>query len=100
MYGCNGKDPNKKELAFPMLMKNKCSVFSFRDCSFTVQKEKEGTARIAIWKEFNLIHCYTLEASFCGADFGKYEFFHYNQEIFYEIAVSFCKCLIDMFDPD
>ena len=78
MYGCSGKDLNKKELAFPFLMKNICPVFSFKDCSFVVQKEKEGTARIAVWKEFNLVHTYTLEASFCGADFGKYEFFHYN----------------------
>jgi len=78
MYGCSGKDVNKRELVFPILMKNRCQVFSYKDCCFAVQKDREGSARIALWKDFNLINCYTLEVSFCGADFGKYEFFHYN----------------------
>ncbi len=90
MYGCSGKDPYKKELAFPILMKNRCQVFCYKDCCFAVQKDREGSARIALWKDFNLINSYTLEVSFCGADFGKYEFFHYNQDIFQEIAENFC----------
>lgn len=31
---------------FPMLMKNNCAVFQFRDCSFEVQKDREGAARV------------------------------------------------------
>ena len=42
--------------------------------------------QIAIWKEFNILNCYTLEISFCGADLGKYEYFHFNQDIYKEIA--------------
>lgn len=29
-----------------MLMKNNCAVFQFRDCSFEVQKDREGAARV------------------------------------------------------
>lgn len=34
MYGCSGKDVGKRELIFPMLNRNNCSVFSFKDCCF------------------------------------------------------------------
>lgn len=27
-------------------MKNNCAVFSFKDCSFQVQKDREGAARV------------------------------------------------------
>ncbi len=49
----------------------------------------KGTARIALWRELNLINCYTLEISFCGADFGKYEYFHFNHDIYKEMGDSF-----------
>ena len=39
-----------------------------------------------MWKEINITNCYTLEVSFCGADVGKYEYFHFNIEIFKEIS--------------
>jgi hypothetical protein len=29
-----------------MLMKNNCAVFQFKDCSFEVQKDREGAARV------------------------------------------------------
>ncbi|KAL4508114.1 hypothetical protein ABPG72_021487 [Tetrahymena utriculariae] len=100
MYGCSGKDPNKREQVFPLLMRNNCNVFSFKDCSFQIQKDREGSARIAIWKEFNILNCYTLEISFCGADLGKYEYFHFNLDIYKEIAQGFCQSIIDCFEPE
>ncbi len=33
---------------------------------FAVQKSKNSTARIAMWKELNVPYIYTLEASFLG----------------------------------
>lgn len=38
--------------------------------------------QIALWKELNIINCFTLEVSFCGSDFGKYEFYHFNVNIY------------------
>lgn len=46
--GCSGKDAAKKEQIFPILMKNNCPVFSFKDCCFQVQKDREGAARVII----------------------------------------------------
>lgn len=38
-----------------------------------MSKYKEATARIAMYKEINIPNIFTLEASFCGADRGKYK---------------------------
>ena len=35
--------------------------------------------KIALWKEYDIVNCYTLEMSVCGANKGKYEFYHFNQ---------------------
>lgn len=48
------------------------------DCAFAVQRAKEGTGRVVGWKELAITNSYTLEASFCGADFGKYADLHFN----------------------
>lgn len=39
------------------------------------------------------MNCFTLEVSFCGSDFGKYEFYHFNLSIYREIAHAFCQSL-------
>ncbi|CAH8602774.1 unnamed protein product [Heterobilharzia americana] len=40
--------------------------FSKESCLYVVSKAKETTARIAIWREFNVLRSYTIEASYCG----------------------------------
>lgn len=47
--GCATKDGNKKEQVFPMLMRNNCPVFQFKDCCFEVQKDREGAARVSLF---------------------------------------------------
>mmetsp|Transcript_13479 Transcript_13479/g.11544 ORF Transcript_13479/g.11544 Transcript_13479/m.11544 type:complete len:495 (+) Transcript_13479:437-1921(+) len=100
MYGCQGKDTKRKELIFPMLYRNNCDFFSIKDSSFNIQKDKESTARVNIWRELNILNCYTLEISFCGPDFGKFEYLHFNYDMFREMAVTFCHSILDMTDPD
>jgi hypothetical protein len=100
IYGCSGKDPARKEMLFPLLMRNNSSVFSFKDCSFAIQKDREGAARIALWKDLNIMNCYTLELSFCGADFGEREYLHFNLDQFKEIAQGFCQSILELYDPD
>jgi hypothetical protein len=65
MYGCDNKaDPTMRlhERVFPMMLhKNAPSKFSFSDCSFKVQKSKEGTGRIVMWREMGIMNSYTME---------------------------------------
>ena len=82
MYGCVGKLKNK-EKTFPKLMEKVSDIFSFNDCLFGLQKGKESTARIVIFKELGIVNSYTVEASFCGASFGHHADFqleHMNAE--------------------
>lgn len=46
--GCSGRDQEKKEMIFPLIFRNNSHVFSFKDCSFALQKDREGSARVFI----------------------------------------------------
>ena len=89
-----------KEKVFPCLLSKNCDIFSFNDSSFTIHKLKETTGRVVMWKEFSISNSYTLEASFCGADYGKFADYHFNTELLQEVGSAFCQTLYDMFDPD
>ena len=45
------------------------------------------------------MNCFTLEVSFCGSDFGKYESYHFNLSIYREIAHAFCQSLEEYYEP-
>lgn len=99
MYGCSSRN-SLKEQVFPKLLETNSDLFSFADCEFGMQKTKEATARIVIYKEFEIINSYTIESSFCGADFGKYRDFHFNPLHLQEIGRDFCDTLLDFCDPN
>lgn len=44
--------------------------FSFKSCKFRVQKSKEGTGRIAMWR-LGVQNSYTMEATFGGSTLGE-----------------------------
>jgi hypothetical protein len=51
-YGCCEKTspPNTKPKEFPLLMEKISDSFKYENCCFSMQKDKEGTARITVWK--------------------------------------------------
>jgi len=101
MYGNSGRVNDRlKERIFPCLMDKNSEIFNFADCSFAVQKAKESTARVAIWKELGITNTFTLEASFCGADQGKFADYHFNQDLLQEVGHRFCETILDFCDPD
>jgi len=74
IYGCENmkRHPDRRllEQVFPlMLHKNVADKFSFENCKFRVQKNKEGTGRIVVWV-LGVTNSYTLEASFAGSTLG------------------------------
>lgn len=42
-------------------------------CSFVVEKSKESTARVVVWREIGVQRSYTMESTLCGCDQGKYK---------------------------
>ena len=74
--------------------------FSFDDCSFVVHKSKESCSRVVMWREFQLVHSYTCEASFCGPTKGIHSGCHFNTKILEEVGHSFCRTLVEIGDKD
>lgn len=67
MYG--NSDPNNAESTrvFPYLMSKIAGPhFSYDYSRFKVQRNKEYTARITLWRELKVPNIFTMEASFCG----------------------------------
>lgn len=81
IYGCeNKRQPEKKlsEQVFPlMLHKNVADKFSFENCKFKIQKNKEGTGRIVVWM-LGVTNSYTMEASFGGTTLGNRNGTHFS----------------------
>eukprot|EP01062_Namystynia_karyoxenos_P026309 TRINITY_DN2046_c2_g1_i1.p1 TRINITY_DN2046_c2_g1~~TRINITY_DN2046_c2_g1_i1.p1 ORF type:complete len:1113 (+),score=397.60 TRINITY_DN2046_c2_g1_i1:245-3583(+) len=75
MYGCNVLRRSQLvtpsvvlERVLPKVMADLTPSFSFDASSFKVQKVKESTGRIVVWKELGVRLSYTLEASLCGSE--------------------------------
>lgn len=73
MYGCNisNSEPNHIERnssvrIIPLQMSQLDSNFSYKSSKFKLEKCKDSTARIVVFKELGIIHSYTCEASFFG----------------------------------
>ncbi|XP_051915997.1 cytosolic carboxypeptidase 2 isoform X2 [Hippocampus zosterae] len=103
MYGCNNQDddfPKLQERVFPlMLSKNIRNKFSFQSCKFQVQKSKEGTGRVAMWR-LGIKNSYTMEATFGGSTLGDRKGTHFTIQDLKSLGFYFCDTLLDYFDPD
>ena len=63
-----------------------------------MNKQKEQTARISMFKELNIANIFTMEASFCGADRGIFKDQHFCTEYLMlagrrllETLIVYCK---------
>ena len=73
LYGCNMKplepEQNKKNIMarlVPYILAKKNKLVSYKNCRFRMQKSKESTARIVVYKQFGILNSFTMEASFYG----------------------------------
>ncbi|CAF98247.1 unnamed protein product, partial [Tetraodon nigroviridis] len=103
MYGCTTRGDHSQKLqerVFPLMMsKNASNKFSFKSCKFRVQKSKEGTGRIAMWR-LGVRNSYTMEASFGGSTLGDRKGTHFTTRDLKSIGFFFCDTLLDYCDPD
>ena len=53
-----------------------------------------------MWKELNIVNSYTIESSFCGADFGKFADYHFNTDLLQEVGHTFCISIYDFCDHE
>ncbi|KAM9633661.1 cytosolic carboxypeptidase 3 isoform 6-T6 [Morphnus guianensis] len=99
MYGCERKQqakaPYMHPRVFPLLLSKSCpDKFSFPDCRFRVQKSKEGTGRVVMWK-MGINNSYTLEASICGSKLDCRRSTHFDTKDLESIGQHFCDALLN-----
>ncbi|XP_024137084.1 cytosolic carboxypeptidase 2 [Oryzias melastigma] len=100
MYGCSGRQDQLQERVFPLMMsKNAGSKFSFQSCKFRVQRSKEGTGRIFMWR-LGIQNSYTMETSFGGSTLGDRKGTHFTTRDLKSLGFYFCDTLLDFCDPD
>ncbi|NXO32691.1 CBPC2 carboxypeptidase, partial [Cisticola juncidis] len=102
MYGCDaggdGTGTRLRQRVFPlMLSKNAPDKFSFSSCKFQVQKSKEGTSRVSMWR-LGVSHSYTLEVAFSGSTLGGRSS-HFSVEDLKSLGHLLCDTLLDFSDP-
>ncbi|XP_057551140.1 cytosolic carboxypeptidase 2 isoform X3 [Hippopotamus amphibius kiboko] len=102
LYGCNNSDRKfwLHERVFPlMLSKNAPDKFSFHSCNFKVQKCKEGTGRVVMWR-MGILNSYTVESTFGGSTLGNKRDTHFTTEDLKSLGYHVCDTLLDFCDPD
>ncbi|XP_064073469.1 cytosolic carboxypeptidase 1-like isoform X4 [Vanessa tameamea] len=103
-YGCAGaeswcsndrlvQDEPVKYLMLPALMHRISPAFALGSCSFRVERERESTARVTVWRHLGVTRSYTMEASFCGFDRGPFKGFHLNTQHLQGVGSDFCEAL-------
>ena len=100
MYGNNYAENPESTRLFPFIMSKLSDCFSFESCRFNVHKSKEQTARITMWKELKIPAVYTMEASFCGPDFGANSGFHFTTEHMMDVGRKLMLSLFIYCDID
>lgn len=103
MYGCSRMQswwPGDKDvpdspdfMLLPRLAQNCMGTFSLRDCHFLIERAREATARVAVWRQFDIPMSYTMEASTCGCDQGPYKNNHLSTKQLLESGEGFCLAL-------
>ncbi|OWK17850.1 hypothetical protein Celaphus_00009389 [Cervus elaphus hippelaphus] len=102
LYGCNNTNRQfwLHERVFPlMLSKNAPDKFSFHSCNFKVQKCKEGTGRVVMWR-MGILNSYTMESTFGGSTLGSKRDTHFTTEDLKSLGYHVCDTLLDFCDPD
>ncbi|XP_018043707.1 PREDICTED: cytosolic carboxypeptidase 1-like [Atta colombica] len=91
-------DQSVQYLMLPHLMQRTSSAFALPLCSFKVERNKESTARVAVWRQLGVPRSYTMESSFCGCDQGVLAGLHLDTEHLKAIGRDFCQALSMMKD--
>ncbi|KAJ7335584.1 hypothetical protein JRQ81_013525 [Phrynocephalus forsythii] len=107
MYGCSIKETMwhtnaascdlVEDLGYrtlPKILSQTAPAFCMSSCSFVVEKSKESTARVVVWREIGVQRSYTMESTLCGCDQGKYKGLQIGTHELEEMGAKFCYGLL------
>ncbi|XP_048419122.2 cytosolic carboxypeptidase 4 isoform X1 [Stegostoma tigrinum] len=111
MYGCSIKETLwqarssvdtatlKEDIGYrtiPRVLDKISPAFAMNRCCFLVQKSREATARVVVWREIGVLRSYTMESTYCGCDQGKYNGLQLGTRELEEIGAKFCTGLLKL----
>ncbi|XP_051776799.1 cytosolic carboxypeptidase 4 isoform X1 [Erpetoichthys calabaricus] len=86
------EDPGYRTL--PKILDRIAPAFAFNSCNFLVEKSRQSTARVVVWKEIGVLRSYTMESTYCGFDQGVYKGFQIGTRELEEMGAKFCQSLL------
>ncbi|XP_062998243.1 cytosolic carboxypeptidase 4 [Elgaria multicarinata webbii] len=69
-------------------------AFLLGSCSFLVEKSRDSTARVAVWREMGVLRSYTMESTYCGCSHGLYKGLQLGTRELEEMGAKFCLGLL------
>ncbi|XP_078097457.1 cytosolic carboxypeptidase 4 isoform X2 [Mustelus asterias] len=111
MYGCSLKETLwqarssidtatlKEDIGYrtiPKVLDKISPAFAINHCCFLVQKSREATARVVVWREIGVLRSYTMESTYCGCDQGKYKGLQLGTRELEEMGAKFCAGLLKL----
>jgi len=79
----------------PKLASERTQMFRYFSCKFRIEKYKETCARIALWRDFAIANCYTIETSAYGFLNKERETVPFNEELLREFGECLCQSLLE-----
>ena len=79
----------------PKLLSEETSKFRYHSSSFKYEYCKRKTARVVLAREYNIMNCYTLEASFSGHFDENRRNYEFNQQQYEEMGEHFLNSLYE-----
>ena len=95
IYGCNNKQKPGECRVFPLILSKLSGYFDFSSCRFGVQKSKDATARVAMYKELQTCpNIFTMESTFSGIDFGPAAGQYMTTQHLEDIGRDLCRTIL------
>ncbi|KAJ3218033.1 Cytosolic carboxypeptidase 1 [Dinochytrium kinnereticum] len=96
IFGCENVSGHAEglEKIFPSLMASVNPIFDTSSCKYSVERSKEATARVVLWREMGVVGSYTLESTYCGADFGEKKGQQIQIQDLERVGADFCCAIL------
>ncbi|XP_042895363.1 cytosolic carboxypeptidase 1 isoform X2 [Parasteatoda tepidariorum] len=101
-FGCNPEQswwPTDETKPFsecfkilPVLMHEMAPTFCLNYCNFAIERNRESTGRVTVWRQFGVQLSYTLECSYGGCNQGKYAGYHIGISHLEDTGAKLCLC--------
>nr|XP_060611864.1 cytosolic carboxypeptidase 4 [Anolis sagrei ordinatus] len=78
----------------PKILDKVAPAFLMSSCSFLVEKSRDATARVVVWREMGVLRSYTMESTYCGCSHGLYKGLQLGTRELEEMGAKFCLGLL------